>query len=105
MAVKLDRERALKSASWGLFQIMGFNWKACGYQSLQHFINAMYRGEGDHLNAFVGFIRTSKLDVFLRKEDWKGFARRYNGPRFKENQYDVKLERAFKKFSSVKSNT
>jgi hypothetical protein len=98
-AVKLNRERALESASWGVFQIMGFNWKACGYGSLQEFINAMFQSEGDHLDAFVGFIRTSKLDTQLRQQNWAGFARSYNGPKYKENQYDLKIKRAFEKHS------
>ena len=98
-AVKLNRDRALESASWGMFQIMGFNWKTCGYDSLQSFINAMYESEGDHLDAFVGFIRTSKLDSALRAQNWAGFAKSYNGPRYKENQYDLKIKRAFEKHS------
>lgn len=102
-AAKLNRDRALESASWGLFQIMGFNWKACGYDSLQDFVNAMYQGEGAHLDAFVGFIKSAKLDTHLRTLNWQGFAKSYNGPKFKENQYDVKLERAFKKHSRALS--
>ncbi len=98
-AVRLNRSRALESASWGMFQVMGFNWKACGYISLQEFINAMFKSEGDHLDAFVGFIKNARLDAALRRNDWATFARSYNGPRFKENQYDVKLKRAFEKFS------
>src|SRR5919202_6705013 len=34
-AAKINREAALQSASWGKFQIMGFNWKACSCASLQ----------------------------------------------------------------------
>ena len=41
-AVKIDRDSALQSASWGMFQVMAFNWKLCGYTSLQDFINAAY---------------------------------------------------------------
>ncbi|HYO20918.1 MAG TPA: N-acetylmuramidase family protein, partial [Flavisolibacter sp.] len=29
-AARINRDAALLSASWGRFQIMGFNWKACG---------------------------------------------------------------------------
>ncbi|WP_426770837.1 N-acetylmuramidase domain-containing protein, partial [Pseudomonas aeruginosa] len=37
-AVKMDRDCALQSASWGLFQIMGFHWEALGYASVQAFV-------------------------------------------------------------------
>jgi len=54
-ATDRNREAALKSASWGRFQIMGFNWKACGYESLQAFVNGMYESEEEHLRAFRVF--------------------------------------------------
>src|SRR4051812_12778191 len=40
-AFKLDPEAALKSASWGLFQIMGSNYKECGFESIQSFAASM----------------------------------------------------------------
>lgn len=98
-AAELDREAALQSASWGRFQIMGFHWSACGFASLQDFVNAMYRGEQGHLEAFIGYIRWAKLDDELRANDWDGFARWYNGPGYAEHQYDVKLAQAFARYS------
>ena len=100
-AVKLDREAALQSASWGMFQIMGFNYKQCNYDLLQQFINAMYRSERDHLVAFIEFIRSRKLAPLLKAQDWAGFAAKYNGPQFRKNKYDEKLKRAFEEFSSA----
>ena len=99
-AIELDRNAALMATSWGKFQIMGFNYKACGFDDLQKFINAMFRSEGDQLLAFCGFILTNKLDDELRELRWADFARRYNGPAYAENKYDVKLARAYEKFSS-----
>ena len=95
-AVLVDRESALQSASWGAFQVMAFNWKACGYESLQSFINAAYRSESDHLDMFVGFIKSnSKLLQAIRNKDWATAARIYNGPGYKKNNYDVKLAQAY----------
>lgn len=99
-AVKLDREAALQSASWGMFQIMGFNYKQCNYDVLQQFINAMYRSERDHLKAFIEFIWSRKLAGFLRRQNWEGFAQRYNGPGFRKNNYHEKLRRAFESFTA-----
>ncbi len=98
-AVRLDREAALKSASWGKFQIMGFNFEKAGFENLQSFINAMYENEGAHLMAFVNFVKSEGLDKYLKKKDWVGFARRYNGPGYAKNKYDVKLANAYKKYS------
>ena len=94
-AAKIDREAALRSASWGLFQIMGFNWDASGFHSLQAFINAMYRDEAAHLRAAVEFIRNRRLAASLQRRDWAAFARGYNGAGYAANQYDVKLARAY----------
>lgn len=99
-ATKLNRTEALKSASWGKFQIMGFNYSIVGFSTLQDFINAMYRSEADQLKAFVQFIKSNKLDDELRDKRWSDFARIYNGSNFHINKYDVKMANAYKKYSN-----
>lgn len=97
-ASSLSREDALKSASWGKFQIMGFNFASCGFGSLQAFINAMYDSEAAHLEAFVGFIQANPgLLRAIRAQDWTTFARLYNGTDYAKNQYDTKLAQAFRR--------
>lgn len=97
-AGKIDRDSALCSASWGKFQIMGFNWKKCGCNSLQEFVNAMYESEDSHLLLFTNYIKNSYLDDELRNKDWKGFARGYNGALYWKNAYDTKLKNAYNKY-------
>jgi hypothetical protein len=95
-AALLDRDAAIKSTSWGLFQILGLNHDAAGYPELQRFINAMYRSVDDHLRALVMFIRHDpRLVDAIREKDWVTFARIYNGPAFTRNQYDSKLAAAY----------
>lgn len=96
-AVELNREAALKSASWGRFQIMGFNWDKCGYESLQAFINGMYDSEEEHLRAFLEFLEHEDLLAPLSDEDWREFAYGYNGPGYEENNYHEKLRRAYER--------
>jgi len=93
-AAVIDREAALCSASWGRFQVMGFNWRVCGFQSLQAFINAMYRDEAEHLAACLGYIKGTGLMPALQRRDWAAFAKGYNGPACAANNYEVKLARA-----------
>lgn len=78
-AGQLDRTAALLSTSWGLPQIMGFNHVKAGFPTLQKFINAMYRDANTQLEAFTTFVINSELDDELRRLDWTGFARIYNG--------------------------
>lgn len=97
-AAKIDRECALQSASWGMFQIMGFHWRALGYPSLQAFVNAMYESEGAQLDAFIRFIKADPaLHRALKNLNWAEFARRYNGPNYAANNYDKKMSDAYKR--------
>jgi hypothetical protein len=98
-AASHDWDAAHKAASWGMFQILGSNYGVVGYPSIQSFVDAMHWGAGAHLDAFVAFVKSNKLDVALRNHDWETFARRYNGTGYVANQYDTKLEQAWKKWS------
>lgn len=98
-AIALDREAALKSASWGKFQIMGFNYGAAGFGTIQAFVNAMCVSEARQLAAFVTLILEWSLDDELRLHRWGDFARRYNGPAYRQGHYDVKLAAAYRKLT------
>jgi LysM repeat protein len=98
-AMVLDESAALKSASWGKFQIMGFNYEAAGYSNVQSFVEAMRSSEGKQLDAFVNFIKSNpSMHQSLQNHDWSTFARLYNGPRYAENHYDTKIAQAYVKF-------
>ncbi len=91
---------AEQACSWGAFQIMGFHWRGLGYASVDEFIEAMSSSEGQQLGAFIRFIEADPaLLKALKARKWADFARLYNGPAYKENLYDVKLARAFERFS------
>jgi hypothetical protein len=96
----LGDELALNSASWGLGQIMGFNARSAGFSDASAMVTAMSASEGAQLTAMAGFMKSEGLDGRLKTRDWTGFARRYNGPAYWKNAYDVKLKAAFDKFSS-----
>lgn len=105
-AVKLDRNAALQSASWGGFQIMGANFKRAGFATLQDFINAMFAGAPQHLGAFVQFIRSDpSLLRALRAEDWHLCAELYNGsaqdaPPGVIHDYDFRIAQEFDRLES-----
>jgi hypothetical protein len=96
-AIKLDRNAALMSASWGMFQIMGFNHARCGYKTVQQFVNAMCKGENMQLEAFTEYVISSGLADEMRDKRWADFARLYNGPDYAKNKYDEKLADAYRK--------
>ena len=91
---------ANESASWGLFQIMGYHWQTLGYTDCQHFIDTMTRDEAGQLDAFMRFVRHHRpIHQALQQHRWADFARHYNGPAYRSNQYDVKLARAYARLS------
>ncbi len=98
-AIGLDREAALKSASWGMFQILGVNHGVAGFDNVEDYVTASLASEGAHLDAFVGFVVGNHLDDELRDKRWADFARRYNGPGYKQNRYDEKMAQAYAEFA------
>lgn len=96
-AIALDRRAALQSASWGAFQIMGFNHKPAGFADVEAFVAAMVSGQGAQLDAFARFLKATGLAAALARHDWPAFARGYNGPDYAKNQYDTKLAAAYKR--------
>lgn len=99
-AIALDRDAALKSTSWGLFQIMGGNFLDAGFADVETMVAAMILGEPAQLAAFGAFCRVTGLATRLRAHDWAGFARGYNGPGYAANGYDSKLAGAWRKWSA-----
>jgi LysM repeat protein len=96
----LNETAALQAASWGRFQIMGFNYKTAGFGNVQDFVKAMQQGEGQQLDAFVNFIKAdSSMHSALKRHDWAGFAQAYNGPGYAANKYDTKIEAEYNKLN------
>lgn len=94
-AIQLDRTSALLSASWGMFQIMGFNFSKCGYKTVQQFVTAMCKSEDEQLSVFTDYIINAGLADELRDKRWADFARLYNGAEYALNKYDTKLQTAY----------
>ncbi len=100
-AMTLNHDAALLSASYGKFQIMGFNFAICGFVTVDAFYQAMQVSEAEQLLAFCSYIKHNFLDDELRNHDWARLARAYNGPEYKKNSYDTKLDNSYKKFAKA----
>lgn len=104
-AMQLDRTAALRSASVGGAQIMGFNHELAGFDTVDAFWEAMKTSERAHLDAFAAFIRNSGLLAALRQistlhADCVPFAKGYNGSGYWRHDppYNIRIARAFKKW-------
>lgn len=98
-AIQLDRDAALRSASWGMGQIMGDNFGKAGFQSVADMVAAFVRGENAQFLGMAQFISGSPLRAALAGQDWATFARLYNGPDYAANHYDEHLQAAYQRLS------
>ena len=97
-AAEIDEECAMLATSWGMGQCMGFNYKACGYNSVKEFVNAMYISEKNQLLAMCNFIKSNnKMYKALQNKDFNTFASIYNGPGQVE-YYGSKLKQAYNSY-------
>lgn len=98
-ARKVDIDCANRSASWGVGQTMGFNAEGMGFATATEMLEFMMReGVSGQIDCMVREIKRNKLDAKLKRHDWPGFAKGYNGAGYAQNQYDVKMEAAYHKW-------
>ena len=100
MILRGRREAAIKSTSWGVFQIMGENFALCGYATAAAFANDMCASTRGQLAVFLKYCRGRNLIRYLVNKDWAAFASHYNGPSYAENHYDTNMAAAYRRFSS-----
>ncbi|TBW37012.1 N-acetylmuramidase family protein [Siculibacillus lacustris] len=95
-ATVLDHDAALQACSWGMFQVMGFNFKSCGYGTVDEFVAAMKAGEKGQLDAFVGYcIKKAGMIPAMAAKNFAFMATLYNGDDF--GDYDQRIKRAYHK--------
>ncbi|MGB0845843.1 MAG: N-acetylmuramidase domain-containing protein [Thiolinea sp.] len=104
---------ALESASWGLFQIMGYHWKNLKYADINEFVTKAKHNEAEHLEAFTRYLKWSRGDRFLRLKrgedslslsNFEKFAKNYNGPMYWKNQYHTKMMKAYRRYKKQEEN-
>ena len=97
--IKIDREIAHLSTSFGAFQIMGFNYALCGYESATKMANKFHQDpQKEQIKAFINFIKNykhGKAYFALKNYRFDLFAKYYNGLGYKKNNYDNKLVVAY----------
>lgn len=116
-AFRLNPEAALRSCSWGKFQIMGDNFALCSAKDVDGFVTSVCTSEIKQIALVAEFIRNkprvwknpknkslgkeiSLLDA-VNTKDWAAIAFNYNGPGYKTYAYDSKLKSAYEKHSKI----
>ena len=78
-AYALNSDAALQSVSWGLGQIMGFNFSPAGFSSASEMVQAACASEAAQITQFVSFLKHTGIAASLQAHDWTSVARLYNG--------------------------
>lgn len=99
-AAAINRQAAIESTSWGCGQVMGAHWKTLGFTAAEDLVTLARGGKVGQIDLMLRFIVANGLDAPLRRRDWAGFARAYNGPGFRKNRYDEKLAKAYARLSA-----
>jgi murein L,D-transpeptidase YcbB/YkuD len=102
-AASIDARAAYESVSWGLGQVMGAHWAWLGYADVDTLVAAARSGVAGQVRIMMQYIDKAGLRDALRKHDWAGFARSYNGPAYKRNAYDAKLAAAYARYATGNS--
>ena len=102
-ACTLDDSAARLSISMGAPQIMGFNYQAVGYTSVQHMFEAFASSERAQVAGFFQFVSSQGAVPMLQGSDFKSFARLYNGPS-RAAIYEDRLRRAYQAYRRLSSS-
>jgi hypothetical protein len=100
----IDEGIAIRSASWGVGQVMGDNYDDLGYGSPESFYQTVLSGVEGQLDVMYKFITYNHLDDEIERQDWAGFAKGYNGSNYRVNNYDKQLAKAYAMFNGHPDN-
>jgi hypothetical protein len=100
-AIKIHPEKALRSASWGMMQVMGDNYKMLNYTNVFDMVWNFMEDEEHHLRGGIDFIIAANLSSAIKSLNWEKFAAGYNGPGYAKNKYPQKLKAAYTKWKKI----
>jgi hypothetical protein len=95
-AVKIHKECAYMSTSWGLGQVIGANFRN-EFSSIDDMEKLLMNGtESSQLLIMSSFIKNNPtLQNAINTEDWSTAAREYNGDGYAKNKYDENLKKQY----------
>ncbi len=99
-ARRVNRDKANMGTFWGMFQIGGFNYKLCGCDTVQEFVERMSYSEFEQLQLFANFIKNTGMVDDLRAKNWAAFARKYNGSSYRARGYHTRMADAYRKYKA-----
>lgn len=95
-AFRINPNAAMESTSIGLMQVMGFNYKVCGFRTVGEMWDFAKVSEANQLELGIRYIKSiPKLHTALKNNAWRTFALYYNGKNYEQFKYHTRLEAAY----------
>ncbi|MFQ1702483.1 N-acetylmuramidase domain-containing protein [Loktanella agnita] len=79
-AAAINEQAAYAACSWGVGQVLGENAVWLGFGTPKALAEKTMEGVAGQLAVMLAFINKAGIMDKLKARDWRGFARRYNGP-------------------------
>lgn len=102
-AKAISETAALRSASYGLSQILGNNHAAAGHKTVQDMVLTAMQGEREQLLQMATLMQAWGMGPMLRGRDftdpdsWRDAAKRWNGSGYATHNYHGRMAAAYKK--------
>lgn len=102
LAWAVHPECAMLATSWGLMQIMGFNYGYAGFHNVGDMVDSFKEGEYQQVCGGLKFIQYSNRNLWkaLVNKDWTTFASIYNGPSYEKFNYHTRMKKAYETFKN-----
>lgn len=106
VARTVDATKSLRSASWGLGQILADKAQLCGHPTEEAFVRANMQGEREQLLCMVALMIAWGIPKMLagkdlsKAESWTSAARKWNGSGYAKHNYHGRIAAAFAKHSA-----
>lgn len=100
-AKQIAETPALRSASYGLSQILGSNHADAGHRTVQEMVLAAMQGEREQLLQMVTLMRAWGMGPMLKGKDftkpdsWRAAAKRWNGSGYETHGYHIRMADAY----------
>lgn len=98
-AKKINNDAAIKSCSWGKFQVMGKYFNNL-YSSPSELEKAMNMCEVQHFAYFKVYLKDvtgEEMIKAMKEKNWNKIAELYNGPDYSKNKYHTKMKNEYNK--------
>jgi hypothetical protein len=98
-AKKINNNTAIKSCSWGKFQVMGKYYDNL-YSSPNELEEAMNMCEVQHFAYFKVYLKDvtgAGMIKAMKEKNWNKIAELYNGPDYAKNKYHTKMKNEYNK--------